>query len=311
MAPEQLREAELDARADLYALGVVLYEMLTGRTPHLGDSQFEVGAAVLAGQIIPPSVINPDIPRAVEDVLMRALSLAAEDRYATVQSFVEALDDAVAHPARIAPAALSALSRKLRWRRKRNTGHAHAAGGVGNTDQPRRGRWVAVELLALSVLLAVGGWWIAQAGALPPSRPDGSGRQPTETQITQSTVTVSATGTAAPQPTARPAPPLTLSALHLTHAQGNQCAGAQTIANRGGQQMSWQWASIQPSAHPSFLYGVNTTAQFDGLPADLFPGLAAGKTDILNVQMKCTGQSYTVTLRDGLGRTQQFTMISD
>src|SRR5215831_559432 len=103
MAPEQLREAELDARADLYALGVVLYEMLTGRTPHLGDSQFEVGAAVLAGQIIPPSAINPEIPYAVENVLMRALSSTAEDRYATVQGFVEALEDAVAYPTRTAP----------------------------------------------------------------------------------------------------------------------------------------------------------------------------------------------------------------
>jgi hypothetical protein len=89
------------------------------------------------------------------------------------------------------------------------------------------------------------------------------------------------------------------------------CAGAQTIANSGGQQMTWQWDSIQPSAHPSIFSWVNTTVQFGGLPADLFPGIAAGKTDILNVQMKCTGQSYTVTLRDGLGRTQQFTMISD
>jgi hypothetical protein len=89
------------------------------------------------------------------------------------------------------------------------------------------------------------------------------------------------------------------------------CAGAQTIANSGGQQMTWQWDSIQPSAHPSIFSWVNTTVQFGGLPADLFPGIAAGKTDILHVQMKCTGQSYTVTLRDGLGRTQQFTMISD
>jgi hypothetical protein len=329
MAPEQLREADLDERADLYALGVVLYELLTGRTPHLGDSQFEVGAAALAGQIIPPSALNADIPPAVEAVLMRALSLAAEDRYATMQRFVEALEDAVAHPAPPArparpPLPLSLL--RLTWRSKGHMGHAPAAGVVGQSDRSRRGRTLA--LLALTVLLAAGGGWMALAGALPHStldgaapRGDGGGGQPTVTQIPPATVTVSATGaatttagtagTAAPQPSATPPPPLTLSALHLTHAQGNQCAGSQSIANSGGEQMTWQWASIQPGAHPSFLYGVNTTAQFGGLPADLVPGVAAGGTDTLNVQMRCTGQSYTVTLHDGLGRTQQFTMISD
>ncbi len=233
MAPEQLREADLDGRADLYALGVVLYEMLTGRTPHLGDSQFEVGAAVLGGQIIPPSVVNADIPPAVEDVLMRALSLAAEDRYATMQRFVEALEDAVAHPARPAPDPLPVsplrLPLKLRWRSKQSSGHAQAAGVVGKTDQPRRGRWLAVELLALTVLLAIGGGWIALGGALSParldgaaSRVDGGGGQPTMTQITQATVTGSATGaatatagTAAPQRTATSAPPT--ATPHLRH----------------------------------------------------------------------------------------------
>jgi hypothetical protein len=144
---------------------------------------------------------------------------------------------------------------------------------------------------------------------------------PDATTVIAPTATGAATGSAAPQPTATPAPsstattspppPLTLGALHLTHVQGNQCAGSQTIGNSGGEQMTWQWDSIQPSAHPTFLYGVNTTAQFGGLPADLVPGVAAGETDTLNVQMRCTGQSYTVTLRDGLGRTQQFTMLSD
>jgi hypothetical protein len=131
--------------------------------------------------------------------------------------------------------------------------------------------------------------------------------QPTATSAPSSTATLSAPPTA----TTSPPPLLTLGALHLIHAQGNQCAGAQTVANGGAQQMTWQWASIQPSAHSSFLYGVNTTAQFGGLPADQFPGVAAGTTETLNVQMRCTGQSYTITLRDGLGRTQQFTMISD
>jgi hypothetical protein len=152
---------------------------------------------------------------------------------------------------------------------------------------------------------------------------------PDATTVIPTTATGEATGTAAIQPSATfapsstatpntpptatpaPPPPLTLGALHLTHVQGNQCAGSQTIANSGAQQMTWQWDSIQPSAHPSFLWGVNTTAQFGGFPSDVFPGLAAGGTDTLTVQMRCTGQSYTVTLRDGLGRTQQFTMISD
>jgi hypothetical protein len=142
----------------------------------------------------------------------------------------------------------------------------------------------------------------ATGAATGPAEP-----QSTATPAPSSTATL----TQSPTETPSPSPLLTLSALHLTHLQGNQCAGAQTIANSGAQQMTWQWDSIQPSAHPSFLYGVNTTAQFGGMPSDVFPGLAAGKADILNVQMRCTAQSYTVTLRDGLGRAQQFTMISD
>ena len=324
MAPEQLREADLDERADLYALGVVVYEMLTGRTPHLGDTQYEVGVAVLGGQIIPPSALNADIPRAVEDVLLRALSLAAADRYATVQRFVEVLEDAVAHPARTALASLSALPLRLRWRSKRNTGRAPAGGTVGQTDRFRRGRWLALELLALTALLALGGGWIALAGEFLPSSHDGaasrgdaSGGKPTVSTTAGSAPTATGAGqpTTAPAPsstaTPAPLPLLTLGALHLTHVQGNQCTGAQTIANSGAQQITWQWDSIQPNAHPSFLYGVNTTAQFSGLPSDVSPGLAAGKTDLLNVQMRCTALNYTVTLRDGLGRTQQFTMISD
>jgi TIR domain len=152
---------------------------------------------------------------------------------------------------------------------------------------------------------------------------------PDATTVIAPTATGAATGTAAPQPTATPAPsstatltppptattspppPLTLSTLHLTQDHGNQCSGSQTISNGGAQRMTWQWDSAQPSLPFSFVYGVNTSAQFGGFPADLFPGLAAGETDMLNVQMRCSGQSYTVTLRDGLGRTQQFTMISD
>jgi hypothetical protein len=209
---------------------------------------------------------------------------------------------------------------------------------------PRRpSRTLTLAAVAATLVMAVVATLAFFGGATPfhldtstPPRPTATSRTlsvttstPDATTFIASTVTGVATGPAAPQltatpapsstatptapPTATPAPPplLTLGALHLTHVQGNQCAGAQTIANTGAQHMTWQWDSIQPSAHPSFLYGVNTTAQFGGLPSDVFPGLAAGGTDTLNVQMRCTGQSYTVTLHDGLGRTQPFSMLSD
>jgi hypothetical protein len=52
-------------------------------------------------------------------------------------------------------------------------------------------------------------------------------------------------------------------------------------------------------------------AQFGGVPGDLYPGIPPGGSDVLNIRMKCTGLTYTVTVRDAFGRTQQFTWSSD
>jgi hypothetical protein len=63
--------------------------------------------------------------------------------------------------------------------------------------------------------------------------------------------------------------------------------------------------------HPSFHYGINALAQHKGMPADQDPGLAPGARDVVNIRMKRTGLTYTVTLRDNFGRTQQVTRSSD
>ena len=71
MAPEQLRGEDLDQRADIYALGSVLYEMLTGLPPHIADTPYEVASLVLTAQLAPPSERNPEIWPELEQVMLQ------------------------------------------------------------------------------------------------------------------------------------------------------------------------------------------------------------------------------------------------
>jgi serine/threonine protein kinase len=95
MAPEQLRGDELDQRADIYALGSVLYEMLTGQPPHVADTPYEVASLVLTAPIAPPSSRNPAIWPELAHVMLKALDRKPADRYANAASFAEALQDAL------------------------------------------------------------------------------------------------------------------------------------------------------------------------------------------------------------------------
>jgi serine/threonine protein kinase len=92
MAPEQLGGRQhVDHRADLYALGAVLYELLTGRPPHVADGPYAVAARVLNDPIVPPSQLNPAIWPELDAVVMRALARDPADRYANAASMRDAL----------------------------------------------------------------------------------------------------------------------------------------------------------------------------------------------------------------------------
>ena len=91
LSPEQARGAPVTASSDLYSVGIVLYEMLTGKVPFSGDSAIEIAMKHLNELPKPPSKIRPEIPEDLDHVVLRALAKAPEDRYQTAEEFAEDL----------------------------------------------------------------------------------------------------------------------------------------------------------------------------------------------------------------------------
>lgn len=91
MAPEQLVDEDVDARADLYALGVVLYECLTGKPPFDASSVVALIAKVLSTDPAPPSTLHEDVPPAVSALVMRLLARSRDSRPASAHQLLELL----------------------------------------------------------------------------------------------------------------------------------------------------------------------------------------------------------------------------
>ncbi len=94
MAPEQARSEAVDARTDIYGLGATLYEMLAGVPPFLGASPFAVMAMLLDEKPIAPSALSPNVPSAVDALVLRALAKSPADRFQDVSQLRAALESA-------------------------------------------------------------------------------------------------------------------------------------------------------------------------------------------------------------------------
>jgi serine/threonine-protein kinase len=93
MSPEQIRgELNLDARADLYSVGVSLYELVTGRRPFQGDSEYSIMAAHLASTPVPPIQLDPSLPPALNEIILMSIAKEPGKRFQSAAAFRAALD---------------------------------------------------------------------------------------------------------------------------------------------------------------------------------------------------------------------------
>lgn len=124
ISPEQVRGKRGDARSDLYALGVMLYEMLTGRVPFTGPNPFVIMNDRLLNQPMPPRKLEPAISPQLQEILYRALEREPKNRYQTAQEFAHDLENQ-------AEVGVAERAKEARWAERRSPGARRWAMYVG------------------------------------------------------------------------------------------------------------------------------------------------------------------------------------
>ncbi len=103
ISPEQAKGGRVDNRSDLYSLGVVMYEMITGRVPYDGDNPVGIAIQHINGGAAAPTELNPGVPRGLEQIIQKAMAQMPRNRYLTATAMLYDMDEFRKEPTMVFP----------------------------------------------------------------------------------------------------------------------------------------------------------------------------------------------------------------